>query len=244
MIFLLLSRIQEKIKKILLDLFLPKQCLGCKQPDTYLCRACFNSISLYPNNTCFFCKRITWQGKICIECQKQNYLDRVISATEYKNPLVQELIRNFKYHYVKELAKPLSKLLIKSLESTSTISTNSTSSTIIPIPLYGTRMRKRGFNQAELLAKEITDYFNLSLETNALKRIVSTEPQANIKNNDEKRKANIKGVFEINPECSVDGKIIVLIDDVATTGATLIEAAKVLKKSNAKEVWALVVAKG
>lgn len=247
MIFLLLSRIQGKIKKILLDLFLPKQCLGCKRPDTYLCQACFNSISLYPNNTCFFCGKITWQGKICIECQKQNYLDRVISATEYKNPLVQELIRNFKYHYVKELAKPLSKLLIKSLESTSTtstISTNSTSSTIIPIPLYGTRMRKRGFNQAELLAKEINDYFNLPLEINILKRKIPTEPQANIKNNDEKRKANIKGVFEINPEYQVDGKIIVLIDDVATTGATLIEAAKILKKSGAKQIWALVVAKG
>lgn len=243
MIFLLLSRVQEKIKKILLDLFLPKQCLGCKQPDTYLCRACFNSIILYPNNTCFFCKRITWQGKICIECQKQTYLDRVISATEYKNPLIQELIRAFKYHYVKELAPFLSQLLIKSSSEcwTSHVQHNAV---IMPIPLHRIRERTRGFNQAELLAKEISNYFNLPLETNILKRTIPTEPQANIKNNDEKRKANIKGVFEINPEYQVDGKIIVLIDDVATTGATLIEAAKILKKSGAKQIWALVVAKG
>ncbi len=232
------------IKKFVLNLFFPKKCLGCNCPDTYLCRDCFNRIKLSLNNTCFFCGKITWQGKICIECQKENYLNRVIVATEYKNLLARDLIKNFKYHYVKELAKPLTQLIIKSLAlcGKSSIPHNAV---VLPIPLYGTRMRTRGFNQAELLAQKIADYFNLPLETNILKRIVPGIPQANIKDN-EKRKVNVKNVFNINPERAqrIEGKSIILVDDVATTGATLVETARILKNNGAKEIWALVVARG
>jgi ComF family protein len=231
----------KKIKNFFLNLFFPKKCLGCGKHDTYLCKDCFNKIEIFLNNTCFFCGKITGQGRVCLECQKENYLDRVISATNYANPLIRELIQAFKYHYVKELAEPLSKLLIRSLENNSTTSTNST--IIVPIPLYGTRLRYRGFNQAELLGKKIAEHFNLPMENNILKRIIATSPQVNIKN-EEKRKANIEDAFGISEPSRVQGKIIILVDDVATTGATLIEAGKILKKFGAKEVWALVVAKG
>jgi ComF family protein len=237
----------NRVKKFFLDLFFPKKCLGCGCPDTYLCRDCFSKIQIIENNTCFFCGKIAWQGKICINCAKENGLDRLIAAAEYKNPLVREIIKAFKYHYVQELAKPLSKLLIKSLEANSTISPEvaegGRSTIIVPVPLYGTRIRYRGFNQAELLAKEVADYFHLPLENNILKRRVFTTPQAKIKDT-EKRRANLKEVFEIGPERLVEGKIIILIDDVTTTGATLIEAAKILKNNGAKEIWGLVVAKG
>ncbi len=228
----------------LLNLFFPKKCLGCGAADIYLCSNCFNKIELSLNNTCFFCGKITWQGKICIECQKENYLDRIIFATEYKNPLVRDLIKNFKYHYVKELAQPLTQLIIKSLALCGILDFPH-NAVVLPIPLYKIRHRTRGFNQAELLAQKIADYFNLSLETNILKRIVPGIPQANIKDN-EKRKVNVKNVFNINPERAqrVEGKNIILVDDVATTGATLIETTKILKNSGANKVWALVVARG
>jgi len=112
----------------------------------------------------------------------------------------------------------------------------------VPIPLYKIRHRTRGFNQAELLAKEIANYYNLPLEINLLKRIIPTEPQANIKD-DEKRKTNIKEVFNVGP-AAVQGKNIILIDDVSTTGATLTEAGKILKNNGANKVWGLVVARG
>ena len=252
----------NRVKNFFLDLFFPKKCLGCGQPDTYLCRDCFtrlvtrqDKIEFSPNNTCFFCGKITWQGKICINCAKENGLDRLIAATEYKNPLIREIIKAFKYHYAKELASPLSKLLIKSLEANSTISLEvaegDRSTIIVPVPLYKYRLHYRGFNQAELLAKEVADYFNLPIEHNILKRRIFTTPQAKIKDT-EKRRTNLKEVFEIGPEYSirgtcpelVEGKTIILIDDVCTTGATLVEAAKILKESGAKEVWGLVVAKG
>ncbi len=229
------------MKKFVLNLFFPKKCLGCNCPDTYLCRDCFNKIELSLNNTCFFCGKITWQGKI-IDCQKENYLDRIVFAANYKNPLVRDLIKNFKYHYVKELAQPLTQLIIKSLAlcGKSSVPHNAV---VLSIPLYKIRHRTRGFNQAELLAQKIADYFNLPLETNILKRIIPGIPQANIKDN-EKRKENIKNVFDINPEYLVKEKSIVLVDDVATTGATLVEAGKILKNNGANEVWGLVVARG
>jgi len=234
----------NRVKKFFLDLFFPKNCLGCNLPDTYLCRDCFNKIQIIENNTCFFCGKITWQGKICFDCRKENGLDGIISATEYKNPLTRDLIKAFKYHYVKELAKPLSQLLIKSLECLNFGLWNNLDFILIPIPLYGARMRYRGFNQAELLAKEVADYFKLPLENSILKRIVSTEPQAKFGEDYEKRKENIKNVFEIKQAELIKDKNIILIDDVATTGATLVEAAKILKNNEAKEVWGLVVAKG
>ncbi|MDP2934263.1 MAG: ComF family protein [bacterium] len=234
----------NKIKRFFLDLFFPKNCLGCKQPDTYLCRDCFNKIPLASNNTCFFCEEITGQGRICINCKKEKYLDRIISASEYKNPLIRELIRAFKYHYIQELANPLSQLLIKVLENNFNISSISSTSSIlvIPVPLFKHRLHYRGFNQAELIAQEIAKHFKLPIETNAIKRKISRAPQAKI-SDIEKRKTNIKDVFDIVPS-EVEGKIILLVDDVITTGATLSEAAKILKQNNAKEVWGITIAKG
>jgi ComF family protein len=242
----------KKLSKFVLDLFFPKSCLGCKKTNTYLCQDCFNKIELCSNNICFFCHRPSWQGQNCIICKNKFSLDRVISATEYKHPLIQEIIKNFKYNYVKELYYPLAQLLIKSLKNAPNIS-NDSNIILVPIPLHKRRLHERNFNQAELLAKEISQNFSIPMETKILKRKRAILAQAKIKDR-ESRKENIKDVFEIDKEfmkkCVAENenllkdKIIILVDDVATTGATLSEAAKVLKRAGAKEVWGLVVAKG
>ena len=219
-----IKSIFKNFSKFFLDLFFPKKCLGCNKPDTYLCQVCFNQI------------------EINLNIEKNNYLNKIITVVSYKDPAIREIIKKFKYNYIKELAKPLSQLLIKSIENLEFGLCN-LDFIVVPIPLYKTRLRKRGFNQAELLAKEIANHFNLPLETNILKRNIPTEPQANIKD-DEKRKENIKGVFTITSQESIQGKNIILIDDVLTTSATLSEAGKILKKSGAKEIWALAVARG
>jgi len=238
-----MSLLTNKIKKFFLDLFFPKNCLGCKQPDTYLCRDCFNKIPFASNNACFFCEEITGQGRICIDCKKEKYLDRVISASEYKNLLVRELIRAFKYHYVQELAAPLSQLVIRVMENLG-FGFQNLDFIVVPVPLFRHRLHYRGFNQAELIAEEIAKHFKLPIEINTLKRKISRAPQAKI-SDIEKRKANIENSFDIGPEIkSVENKIVLLVDDVITTGATLSEATKILKQNNAKEVWGITIAKG
>jgi len=242
----------KKLSKFVLDLFFPKSCLSCKKTNTYLCQDCFNKIELCSNNVCFFCHRPSWQGQSCIICKNKFSLDRVISATEYKNPLIREIIKNFKYNYVKELYYPLAQLLIKSLKNAPNIS-NDSNIILAPIPLHRRRLHERNFNQAELLAKEISQNFSISMEIKILNRKRAILAQAKIKDH-ESRKENIKDVFEIDKEfmkkCVAENenllknKIVILVDDVSTTGATLSEAAKVLKQAGAKEIWGLVVAKG
>lgn len=234
----------SNLKKFFLELFFPKSCLGCKQPGTYLCRDCFNKIRLADNNLCFFCEKPTGAGRICFECKTENFLDRIISAAEYKEPLVRDLIKAYKYHFVTELAEPLSQLIIKQLENLKLEIRNS-DFLLIPIPLHRHRLHYRGFNQAQLIAVKLAEYFKIAHKPDILQRKTSTTPQAKIKDT-EKRKINLKNTFCINPEFAqeIKGKTILLIDDVITTGATMAEAAKILKENNAKEVWALTIAKG
>jgi len=113
---------------------------------------------------------------------------------------------------------------------------------IIPIPLHRSKMRERGFNQAELLAKNMAKSINAPVCVNALKKTKATISQAGLSKT--KRFTNLRGTFKITDSDVIYGKDILLVDDVCTTGSTINEAAKVLLKSGAKSVKALVLAKG
>jgi len=118
---------------------------------------------------------------------------------------------------------------------------NFSQSLIMPVPLHKKRLRWRGFNQSELLAKGIKKYFNLDLRLDELIRTKHKKPQTKLSGR--KRKENVKGCFFWKGDW-LDGKNIILVDDVITTGSTLNECAKVLKENGAGEVWGLVVARG
>jgi len=112
---------------------------------------------------------------------------------------------------------------------------------IIPIPLHPRRERWRGFNQAELIAREIADYLHLEMSVGELIRVKHRKPQTKLNKKD--RKNNIKNCFFWRGS-GLSGRDIVLVDDVATTGATLNEAARILKENGAGRVWGLVAANG
>ena len=114
---------------------------------------------------------------------------------------------------------------------------------LIPIPLYKKRLKKRGYNQAELLAKEIVKRGNdvFTLTTKVLYKVKDTKSQVEIRDKKERLK-NLHGAFAVkNPE-TIHGRNIILVDDVTTTGTTLNEAKKVLEKSGARKVIAITIA--
>lgn len=223
----------KKIGLKLLDLFLPIECVNCQTEGVYLCDACFEKLKI--NNP--------EDSKILSANLKTPNLDAVWIVGNYEDPLLKKLIIKYKYNFLEPLHKPLS-LFLKNfwknylLSSSQIIDKNNF--LIIPIPLSKKRLKWRGFNQAELLAINFCFYFNYSLSLN-LKKIKNRPPQVSL--NEKEREKNLQSVFAFKDK-RLEEKNILLIDDVTTTGATLNEAAIILKKAGAKRVEALVLAKG
>ena len=231
--------------KSFLDIIFPVECLGCGKEGQWLCDKCLNSIPLVNRFTCPICNRPSFHGQPCPACRKKSKLDNLWIACSYKNKLLKKAIKTFKYTKyggVKKLAIPLTSLMIKLLEDLINQGFSLTDFLIVPIPLFYYREHSRGFNQAELLAQEIAKKFNLELATNVLKRSKITASQAKL--NSKERQENIKDAFKVADKEKIKNKKIILVDDLTTTGATLQEAAKTLKKAGVKSVVGLTLAKG
>jgi len=211
------------MKKFILDLLFPINCLECNQEGKFICSSCFEKIPVNEKDVRF---------------NKDSDLDKLIIASNYSYPLIKEVIHRYKYDFVKELANPLGQLMVKKLNQE-----NIKDSILIPIPLHLKRLRWRGFNQADLLAQQINKELNIPINNDLLIRTKHTLPQAKIENAQE-RQQNIKQAFGLKNMISLENKIIILIDDISTTGATLKECAKILKPLKPKKIYGLVIAKG
>ena len=107
--------------------------------------------------------------------------------------------------------------------------------------MYKTKQSVRGYNQCELIAKELSKELNVNFEKNNLIKIKDTKTQSTLSKS--QRKENIKGAFQINNEARIKNKKIILIDDIYTTGSTVNECSRILKKSGAKEIIVVTIAK-
>lgn len=223
----------EKLIHILkgfLDLLFPPRCLSCGHQGDILCEPCLMSFPPFFEEN---------------KPSDLSKIDEIFVATYYENETVKKTIWMFKYRGVKDLAKPLSTLIVKRLGNkiTHLIDNCSQTTVIIPIPLSGKKLKKRGYNQAEILGKCLSDKLSIKMENNVLYKIKETISQVEIKDRD-KRLKNIQGVFAVkNPEI-IKNKIVILVDDITTTGATLNEAGSVLKQAGVSKIIGLTVAKG
>jgi ComF family protein len=216
------------LKSWLLDLIFPVECLGCQREGDWLCDACLRQL------------KFSGQEKAAGVAVPE--LDQIFIAGDYDDPLLAAALKKFKYNFIAALGQPLSRFLILFWQGQLALPGNSrlTEATLIPIPLSKARRRWRGFNQAEILAQKLSEAFGYSVDEH-LQRNQTAQPQASL--NADERAVNIKGTFAwIGAD--LGGRQVILIDDVATTGATLNEAAGVLKAAGAGRVYGLVVAKG
>lgn len=208
----------------ILDFLFPISCVGCHKANIYLCDKCIASI---PQST-------------------EILPPYVISIFNYQDPIIKRAIWMLKYRNKKGIADVLAKAAYdRLLEELSDLAVfeNFNNPILIPIPLYKKRLKKRGYNQSELLAREITKRSDnaFTLATKVLYKTKDTKSQVEIRDKKERLK-NLRGAFAVkNPE-TIHGRNIILIDDVTTTGATLNEAKKVLEKAGARKVIGVTVA--
>lgn len=226
----------NKLKKWAQEILFPPLCLNCqKASKNDLCPDCFSGIRL---NTSLFCPacglRLANNKKVCHK--DSPYL--LAAAADYGNDSVRTLLKLFKFKKWQRLQKPLGEILSSYLQ---TLNLQLTNCVVIPIPLHEDREKERGFNQAKLIAQIAADFYKLDL-IEPIQRIKNTKTQSLAKNREERVK-NIAGCFLLTHPELVEGRNILLVDDVHTSGATISEAAKTLKFAGAKKIIALVIAK-
>ncbi|MEI6494471.1 MAG: phosphoribosyltransferase family protein [bacterium] len=223
----------------LLTLLFPRRCVGCQTSGSYLCTICREEL----------------------EPATDPDTPHTHAVFSYREPLIRTLVKKLKYKKTKDVAHTIADILYDYfLEEISEI--NQLSPTVIspedkilviPVPMHPLRMKERGYNQALEIAKHFAhkDPTHLSLVVNLLIKTRSTDSQVTVKNRS-KRLANLKNAFAVNKisrlnlpaQAGLDETLIILIDDVITTGATMEEAMRTLKQAGARHVVGLALAHG
>jgi len=225
----------RQVKTAFLDLLLPLRCLGCGREGDLICLSCRQSLPRVKFPLCQRCGATVSEGNLCHSCL--NYpltIDGIRSVFLFQGT-VRQAILQLKYRHLRALAFPLSQLLAEFLSSYPL-----KGEVLIPVPLYPKRLRQRGYNQASLLAKELGKLAGLPVEDDTLIRVKDALPQARTRSAAERR-GNVQGAFACHQP--LEGKQILLIDDVCTTGATLDACTTALKAAGAGSVWGLTVAR-
>jgi ComF family protein len=214
-----------KIVSKIVGFFFPPECLGCGTEDFFICPECVTKIP----------------GKIQKKSFHLKYFERVFVLTDYENPLVEKAVKKLKFHYSKRILTDLFPFFQKHFPKKSLPA----NAVFVPVPLYFLRKNKRGCNQSELIARIFARiYGDTSRVISLLKRIKNTPHQSHLSK--EERERNVKDAFAMRAQHTNIPKNtpLILVDDVTTTGSTLLECAKTLKKEGFDYVWAVVIARG
>ena len=216
----------KSLANFLLDLLFPKFCVSCSKFDTFFCEKCFKKVK-------------TFKREIKLDL-KANYLDKVFAAAYYEKP-TDLLIHEMKYQGVKDIGITCARMMHFLLKIPK-------ADLITFVPLHKKRLQERGFNQAEVIAQELSRLTKIPCQK-LLIRTKHNKPQASISSRN-KRLVSMKDVFFPLQKWrgtpvktgEVRFRSVLLIDDVCTTGTTLNECAKVLKESGFKKVIGVVLA--
>lgn len=241
---------REKISG-LLDLVYPPMCGICTEKvssEPYktlsVCRGCLAHIRKNPPPYCVTCGRSlagsTQNVEVCWECSGRNfYYERSWSGFLYEG-ILKEALLLLKYSGRISISNLFSGLLVQFIRENPEII--KAIDAVAAVPLHRSRLREREFNQSGMMAGDVAEVFNVRDISKCLKRTVNTKPQSSL--DKKERFENVKDTFGVTGAELVAGKVILIIDDLFTTGATLNECAKVLKKAGAKKIHCLTLLRG
>jgi len=236
----MLSSLTDKspLLKGLLDFVFPPLCLGCGEfNDNHpvICESCRSKIDAYEHPICLNCFELIPDAKGCPIC-RDKYVP-LFAYGNYVSPL-QEIIIRFKFKGITTPAALFASLLYeqfqKQLQSLK-------AEMLIPVPLYPSHEKHRGYNQAALFAEQLAELLDLQVRKDILFRVEKRKPQAKLKF--ERRVENIKGAFTVAEEAENDERVI-LVDDVVTSGATAKEAKRELEEAGYRVCAVVAIAHG
>lgn len=230
------------IKTFTLDTLFPISCLCCeKESPDFICSDCKMWLKKLDFQRCIVCQKPAPFGQTHPGCKTPHCADGLISFYDYHDKNVAQIIIQGKYKFIPGTYQVLGSMIAQKIkEQCPNILISNNISFLTPVPLHLSRKRWRGFNQAEVLCRELSKELNLPT-IDVLQRHKPTKTQKDLKK--EARLQNISDAFRLNSKADVHDRNLILVDDVTTTGATLLEAAKVLKRNGAKSVWCLTVAR-
>ncbi len=215
----------QSVATIAKELFFPKKCFFCQK---------------YGNLLCADCQALIEIASIRRPDHSKKYLADIYSACSYENKYVKKLVHGLKYEpFCRELAMPLARIIAGHF-SLAAPDFDFGDFSLAPAPLAKKRLRERGYNQSELIGQTLAKIWNIEIIAGALTKIRDTKPQVEL--DQAQRLQNLKDAFAANRDL-VENKKILLLDDVATTGATLEGCARALRRAGAAEVIGVCAAR-
>lgn len=227
-------------------IFFPSFCQLCSAilelpQEKVICRNCWEQIKVRSPSYCFCCGRFfqgAGESHFCPDClQEKPPFSLHRSCSRYDGKL-KDIILLYKYGRFKVLGKGLAHFVHRALRREEDLWWRVEA--IIPVPLHRRRKRQRGFNQAQIIAKELARLKGIKIVERVLVKVKNVPPQTSLRA--EEREKNIIGAFKVRKEKRIKGKRVLLVDDVYTTGATIRECSRVLKDAGVKEVRVVTLA--
>lgn len=209
---------------LILDLISPPRCARCATRGTWLCSACAERLPRLDEHHCRVCAAPGVRSTLCSDCYREHPPIARITAPFEHRELARTMVLNMKYRGHRHLAHVLAPAMAATVTAHATV--------VVPVPLHPERKRERGFNQAELLARDVAATMRLPMRR-LLTRTRPTPPQAG--SSRVARLANVRRAFKAHP--AAKGEVVLLVDDVCTTGATLFACAAALSQAGAASVF-------
>lgn len=225
----------------ILDFVFPKRCVGCGKIGKYFCDRCKLHIRIIEANEaiCPICERSAIDGATHPRCKTRYTIDGLTSFFHYDG-VIKNAIKAIKYRYISDLTREFVSLIP---DNRIHGQIGFDKAVLVPIPLHESRLRERGFNQAEILAKLLAKRLNISMKTNLIFRNKKTTPQVEMRDRKE-RLRNMEQVFSASSSIRLSNyPTVLLFDDVFTTGATMRAAASIFKRHGVQFVWGVTMAR-
>ena len=237
----ILHRLWKKLSTVVLNFLFPVECMRCGSEEDWLCKKCLGEVPRETRLACFTCRKQATDGKFCDDCRKGKTLLGIHAVAPYASEVLRDAIAALKYRNITVLAKPLAILFEQFMEQWPFLFSDTT--LFIPVPLHPKKMSDRGYNQSHLLLAHLLEARGKNVcGCWLLSRTRHTKQQVDCTR--EERLQNVRNAFRYAGPSQTSWPSVVLCDDVATTGSTLEACAHALHAAGARDVRALVLARG